>query len=111
MAGQKLLEIGNGILDISKIEANKMEIVEVEYRLKEICYDLEKLILPRIKEKPIELKVTIGPDVPDVLYGDMGKVKEIITNLLTNAAKYTEKGLIELSIVCVNTKNKSKLVI
>ena len=111
MAGQNLLEIVNGILDISKIEANKMEIVEVEYRLKEICYDLEKLILPRIKEKPIELKVTIGPDVPDVLYGDMGKVKEIITNLLTNAAKYTEKGLIELSIVCVNTKNKSKLVI
>ena len=111
MASQNLLEIVNGILDISKIEANKMEIVEVNYNLKNICKDLEKLILPRIREKPIELKINIATDVPDVLYGDMGKVKEIITNLLTNAAKYTEKGLIELSVVCVNTKNKSKLVI
>ena len=111
IAGQNLLEIVNGILDISKIEANKMEMVEVSYSLKKICYDLEKLIKPRIGEKPIELKVNIGVDIPDVLYGDMGKVKEIITNLLTNAVKYTEKGLIELSVMCINTKNKSKLVI
>ena len=111
MASQNLLEIVNGILDISKIEANKMEIVEVNYNLKNVCRDLEKLILPRIREKPIELKVNISKDVPDILYGDLGKVKEIITNLLTNAAKYTEAGLIELSILSVNTKNKAKLVI
>ncbi len=111
MAGQNLLEIVNGILDISKIEANKMEIVEVNYNLKNMCYDLEKLILPRIREKPIELKVTIAPDIPDVLYGDMGKVKEVITNLLTNAAKYTDEGLIELTLSCINMKSKSKLVI
>lgn len=111
MAGQNLLEIVNGILDISKIEAGKMEIVEVEYNLKKICYDLEKLITPRIREKPIELKVNIAKDIPETLYGDMGKVREIITNLLTNAAKYTEEGLIELSVMCINNKNKSKLVI
>lgn len=111
MASQSLLEIVNGILDIGKIEAGKMEIVEVEYNLKNICYDLEKLIKPRLKEKPIEFKINIAPDVPAVLFGDMGKVKEVITNLLTNAAKYTEKGLIELSIMCVNIKDKSKLVI
>ena len=111
MAGQNLLEIVNGILDISKIEAGKMEIVEVNYNLKNICSDIEKLIKPRLREKPIEFKMNIAPDIPDVLYGDMGKVKEVITNLLTNAAKYTEKGLIELSVMCINTKNKSKLVI
>ena len=111
MAGQNLLEIVNGILDISKIEAGKMEIVEVNYNLKNICSDIEKLIKPRLGEKPIEFKLNIAPDVPDILYGDMGKVKEVITNLLTNAAKYTEKGIIELSIMCINNKNKSKLVI
>ena len=111
MASGNLLEIVNGILDISKIEANKMEVVEVNYNLKRIVYELEKLIKPRLKEKPIELKLNISSDIPDVLYGDVGKVKEIITNLLTNACKYTEKGKIELSIMCVNNNNKSKLVI
>ena len=111
MAGQNLLEIVNGILDISKIEAGKMEIVDVDYDLKKVCLDVKKLITPRIKEKPIEFKLNIAPDIPDVLFGDMGKVKEIITNLLTNAAKYTEKGIVELSVMCVNTKNVSKLVI
>ena len=111
MAGQNLLEIVNGILDISKIEAGKMEIVEVNYNLKVICSDIEKLIKPRLKEKPIEFKLDFAPDIPDVLYGDVSKIKEIITNLLTNAAKYTEKGMIELKVMCVNSKNKSKLVI
>lgn len=111
MAGQNLLEIVNGILDISKIEAGKMEIVDVDYDLKKVCLDVKKLITPRIKEKPIEFKLNIAPDIPDVLFGDMGKVKEIITNLLTNAAKYTEKGIVELSVMCVNSKNVSKLVI
>ena len=111
MAGQNLLEIVNGILDISKIEAGKMEIVEVDYNLKKVCNDIGKLIKTRIKEKPIEFKINMAPDIPLILNGDMGKVKEIITNLLTNAAKYTEKGIIELSISCVNSKNKSKLVI
>ena len=111
MAGNNLLEIVNGILDISKIEANKMEIVEVNYNLKKTAKELEKLIKPRLKEKPIEFKLNVSKDIPDVLYGDMGKVREIISNLLSNAAKYTEKGTIELSIMCVNTNNKSKLVI
>ena len=111
MAGQNLLEIVNGILDISKIEANKMEIVEVDYNLHNVCYDLQKLIKPRIGDKPIEFKMNISSDVPDCLHGDVGKVKEIITNLLTNAVKYTERGVVEFSVVCINSKNRSKLVI
>lgn len=111
MAGQNLLEIVNGILDISKIEANKMEIVEVDYNLRNVCYDLQKLIKPRIGDKPIEFKMNISSDVPDCLHGDVGKVKEIITNLLTNAVKYTERGVVEFSVVCINSKNRSKLVV
>ena len=110
MASNNLLEIVNGILDISKIEAGKMEIVEVEYNLVEVLDNIKKLMIPRIGEKPIELKTNYSKDIPAILYGDMGKVREIITNLLTNAVKYTEKGLIEVSVQCINTKNKSKLV-
>ena len=111
MASQNLLEIVNGILDISKIEAGKMEIVEVDYNLREMCDNIVKLVTPRILEKPVELKATYSKDLPGILHGDMGKCKEIITNLLTNAAKYTDKGLIELSVSCINKKKQSSLVI
>ena len=111
MASRNLLEIVNGILDISKIEADKMEIVNTEYNLREILDNLTKLIIPRIGEKDIELKTNFASDIPEVLYGDSGKVKQIITNVLTNAAKYTEKGEINFKVSCVNIKEECRLVI
>ena len=111
MASENLLEIVNGILDISKIEAGKMEIVNVNYNPLNLFNDVAKLIKPRIIEKPIEFKTNFSSDIPGVLYGDNGKVKEIITNLLTNAAKYTDSGWIDFSVSCINEKNTSKLVI
>jgi CheY-like chemotaxis protein/HPt (histidine-containing phosphotransfer) domain-containing protein/anti-sigma regulatory factor (Ser/Thr protein kinase) len=111
MAGQNLLEIINGILDISKIEANKMEIVNVNYNLKKNCENIAKLIKPRIGEKPIELKVDIAQDIPDVLYGDGAKIKEVITNILTNAVKYTDKGFIDFKVSCINQKDVSTIFI
>ena len=111
MASNNLLEIVNGILDISKIEADKMEIVNTEYNLNEILENLTKLIKPRIGEKPIELETQFAPDIPNNLYGDAGKVKQIITNILTNAAKYTEEGMINFKVNCVNVGNTCKLVI
>jgi len=111
MASNNLLEIVNGILDISKIEAGKMEIVNVDYKPVSMYNDIAKLVKPRIGEKPIELKCKFSSDIPAVLNGDMGKVKEIITNLLTNAAKYTDKGLITFEVSCINQKDISKLVI
>lgn len=110
-ASQNLLEIVNGILDISKIEANKMEIVNTEYDLKEEVEKLVKLIKPRIGEKPIEFKYYIAPDIPGKLYGDKGKIKEIMTNILTNAVKYTKEGYIELKVSCINKDNESSIVI
>ena len=111
MASQNLLEIVNGILDISKIEANKMEIVVTNYRPKPIFENLAKLIVPRIGEKPIELNVHISEDLPDVLQGDSGKLKQITTNILTNAVKYTEHGYINFDVKCINTNDESKLII
>ena len=110
-ASQNLLEIVNGILDISKIEANKMEIVNTEYNLKNETENLVKLIKPRIGEKPIELITYIAPDLPGVLYGDKGKIKEIMTNILTNAVKYTKEGTIDLKISCINKNNECSLII
>ncbi len=111
MASQNLLEIVNGILDISKIEADKMEIVNTEYNLREILENLSKLIIPRIGEKDIEFKTSFAPDIPDILYGDSGKIKQVITNLLTNAAKYTTQGEINFKVNCVNENGECKLVI
>lgn len=110
-ASQTLLELVNGILNISKIEANKMEIVNTEYDLAQECDDLVKLVKPRIGEKPIELRYYMAPDIPPVLYGDKGKIKEIITNILINAVKYTEEGYIDLRVSCINKNNNSALVI
>ena len=111
LAANNLLEIVNGILDISKIEANKMEIVEKDYNPTELFESVAKLTAPRIGEKPIELEVNIAQDLPSTLYGDSGKLKQITTNILTNAAKYTEKGKITYTVSCVNLKNESSLVI
>ncbi|MCI8466800.1 MAG: response regulator [Bacilli bacterium] len=110
-ASNNLLEIVNGILDISKIEANKMEIIEKEYNPREVFASLAKLIAPRIKEKAIDFKINITEDLPGVLRGDMGKVKQIILNLLTNAVKYTDKGEINFTVTCINRLNTQTCLI
>ena len=111
MASQTLLEIVNGILDISKIEADKMEIIEVEYNPEEVFKEITTLVNTRIGEKEIELRTNFASDIPESLYGDKGKIKQIITNLLTNAVKYTEKGYIDFNVKCINDKDESKLTI
>ncbi len=111
MASQNLLEIVNGILDISKIEANKMEIIETNYELEPILKNISKLMIPRIGEKPIELRNNFAIDIPAVLNGDSGKIKQIITNILTNAVKYTEKGQINFNVNCINEKDTCSLII
>ncbi len=111
MASQNLLEIVNGILDISKIEANKMEIVNANYNLLPNLENIAKLMIPRIGEKPIELMPKFAPDIPAVMYGDLGKIKQIVTNLLTNAVKYTEEGRILFDVNCINEGEYSSLVL
>jgi len=111
LASHTLLDIVNGILDISKIEANKMEIVNKEYSLLPELNNLSKLLVPRIGEKPIELKTQFAEDIPAIMYGDIGKIKQVITNILTNAAKYTEQGEINFTVNCINEGDICSLVI
>ena len=110
-ASKTLLEIVGNILDINKIEANKMEITEVKYNFKEEIESLARIDATRIGEKNINFKVTLAPDIPYELIGDKTHIKEIVNNLLTNAIKYTEQGEIELSVKCINKDNISNLII
>lgn len=106
MASQGLLEILNGILDISKIEADKLEIVNTTYEPVKIFNELVVLTKGRLgNEKPIELRVKFSKDLPSSLYGDYARVKQIVLNLLTNAVKYTEKGYIDFVVESVILKN------
>lgn len=106
-ASHTLLEIVGNILDINKIEANKMEIVNVNYNFKEEITNMCKITQTRIGEKNVQFNLSIADDIPYELSGDKGKVKEIINNLLTNAIKYTDQGQINLNIKCINDINSS----
>ena len=110
-ASQTLLEIVGNILDINKIESEKMEIINTPYNLKEEIISLCNVTTTRIKDKPIEFKLDIAPDVPEELIGDRIHIKQVINNLLSNAIKYTEQGNITLSVKCINEKDICKLII
>jgi CheY-like chemotaxis protein/anti-sigma regulatory factor (Ser/Thr protein kinase) len=100
-AGTTLLSIVNDILDFSKIESGKLTLSPVEYYMSSILNDIITLVLTRLGEKPIQFKLNIKDDLPNKLYGDDLRVKQILTNLLTNAVKYTREGSIELSVRCM----------
>lgn len=110
-ASNTLLEIVNGILDISKIEAGKLEIINSPYDAKELFSSLAKLIKPRMNEKGLDFQVYIAPDLPKVLYGDHANVKKVVTNILSNASKYTDKGFVRYEVNCVNNGNRCRLII
>ncbi|MBO5552439.1 MAG: response regulator [Lachnospiraceae bacterium] len=97
-AGDTLLGLVNNILDFSKIEAGRMDITPVEYDLSSIINDLVNMIRLRADNKGLMLLLNLDPAMPKILLGDEIRIKQIITNLLTNAVKYTEKGRITFSM-------------
>ena len=110
-ASQTLLEIVNGILDISKIEAGKLEIINTKYTAKTTFESLAKLITPKMQEKGLDFSYYIAPDIPETLFGDHANIKKVITNLLSNAYKYTDKGFVRYEVNCVNSDEYTKLII
>ena len=97
-AGTSLLSIINDILDFSKIEAGRMELVEAEYDSRTFIADLANLVKFRLEEKGLLLLLEIDPRMPVRLFGDELRLKQVITNLLSNASKYTEKGTVTLKM-------------
>ncbi len=111
MASDTLLDIVNGILDISKIEANKLEIVSTEYSLQAVLDELVSLSKARLGEKPIEFRCVFDPSIPPYLYGDKVRVKQVVLNILTNAIKYTKQGFIEFKVSSIQKDGVCRLII
>ncbi len=97
-AATNLLQLINDILDFSKIEAGKMEIIPAEYHVSSLLNDLINMIQKRAENKGLRLEVEAAPQIPAVLFGDEVRIRQVITNLLTNAVKYTEKGTVTLRL-------------
>ena len=97
-AGKGLLSIINEVLDFSKIESGKMEIIPVEYRVKTVVNDAYQMVFMRANEKGLKIEIEKSSTIPEYLYGDEIRIRQIMTNLLTNAVKYTKQGKITLKI-------------
>ena len=97
-AGKNLLAIINDILDFSKIESGKMEITESEYKFSSVLNDISNIISFKAKDKGLSFKIVVDSELPDGLYGDEVRVRQIITNLLGNAVKYTKEGSVVLTV-------------
>ncbi|MCR5684328.1 MAG: response regulator [Lachnospiraceae bacterium] len=102
-AGNTLLGLVNDILDFSKIEAGKIEIIPVDYDVCGLVHDLTNIISIRTDAKGLEFKLDIDGSLPKTLHGDEIRIKQVITNILTNAAKYTEKGSVTFKLSCKTT--------
>jgi PAS domain S-box-containing protein len=97
-SGNLLLNIINDILDLSKIEAGKMEVVPVQYDIASLIYDTMQLNMMRYESKDIEFKLEINENTPLNLIGDELRIKQILNNILSNAFKYTDSGTVKLSV-------------
>ena len=110
-AGNSLLYLVNDVLDISKIESGRLEIMENIYELSSFIHDCYNMVAEKTEKKGLELTVSCNPQLPSKLKGDESRLRQIVTNLLSNAAKYTEKGGITLSFDSHYQDGKMMLVI
>ena len=110
-AGSSLLYLVNDVLDISKIESGKLEITENIYELSSLIHDCYNMIAEKAEKKGLDLIVSCNPRLPSLLKGDESRMRQVITNLLTNAVKYTEKGSITLSVDSRDQNGQMMLVI
>lgn len=97
-AGSNLLAIINDILDFTKIEEGKMDIVDSEYRLSSVINDVSNMVYFKAKDKKLAFTTDVDESLPDLLCGDVVRVRQIITNILNNAVKYTDEGSVTLKI-------------
>ena len=97
-SAQTLLGIINDILDFSKIESGKLEIIPAEYELNSMLNDLFNMFSLRTQEKGLKFDVIVDPKLPSKLYGDDIRIRQVLSNFLSNAVKYTEKGTVTLAL-------------
>ncbi|MBN1969438.1 MAG: response regulator, partial [Candidatus Delongbacteria bacterium] len=109
-SAKHLLGLINDILDISKIEAGKIELIKADFDIYELINNVEKMITPLTLEKSIELNFTISNNLPKTIYNDKNRIKQVLINLLSNALKFTDKGVITLKIENIEVDNGMNLL-
>lgn len=97
-ASKVLISIVNDIIDYSKMEDGKMEIIPVVYSLRKLIYDTVNMMKMRMEDKNLEIRVDIQKDIPDILVGDEIRIRQILFNLLSNAIRYTDKGYVVVKV-------------
>jgi len=110
-SGQALLILINDILDISKIEAGKMELTIAEYELSSLINDSFSMVSGRLKDADLEMVLKIDENIPDLLIGDMARLRQVIVNLINNAIKHTKRGFIILEMDGVRHQDDIELII
>lgn len=107
VAGKLLLSLVNDILDMSRMEMQRMEIIPVEYWLTDMCQELVDIIQVRAREKSLDFQLEVDPNLPSGLMGDERRIKQVVLNLLTNAVKYTREGFVTLTLYGEMTSQNS----
>jgi signal transduction histidine kinase/DNA-binding NarL/FixJ family response regulator/HPt (histidine-containing phosphotransfer) domain-containing protein len=102
MAGHALRQLIDELLDISKIEAGRQEIIDAEYRVDNLIYELSIIGEQETKKRGLDFTVEADPEMPSKLLGDFSRVRQVVTNFLVNAAKYTERGTVTLTVGCAH---------
>lgn len=110
-AGNTLLGIINDILDFSKIEAGKMEIINVDYNFVSLLNDLVNMVQGKAEEKGLNFELVVDKDIPRIMHGDEIRIKQVITNILSNAVKYTKEGSVVFSISSKKCEDDADFVI
>ncbi|MGN0437041.1 MAG: ATP-binding protein [Lachnospiraceae bacterium] len=105
LASASLLSIINDILDLSKIESGKMHLVEQEYEILPLLRELQQMLSVKADEKQLKAVMEIDENIPQKLFGDRERLKQIILNLLSNAVKYTEKGSVTFFVKVLNRES------
>ena len=110
-ASNTLLEIIGSILDISKIESGKLDIIESDYDPREEFDSLAKIMRTKFNEKSLEFNVSLGENIPEVLYGDRLRIKQIVNNLLSNACKYTDAGHVDFKVEWLDASSSLRIIV
>ena len=108
-AGRTLLSIINDILDLSKIESGKMELVPVKYDFASVLNDIVNMTMNKAKEKGLDYELIVQQDIPSVLFGDEIRIRQIILNIVNNAIKYTSEGKVTIDVSFIHSEEKLRV--
>ena len=106
-AGENLLDIINDILDISKIESGMMRLEPVSFSLRGMLHSLQTMFLPKATEKQLSLSVDIDDNVPDIIFGDVMRLTQVLINLINNAIKFTHQGKVNITVSLLGALDQS----